>query len=184
VKLVLLDRDGTLIVHKPYLSDPDEVELLPGTVEGLRLLKEAGFLLAVVSNQSGVGRGYFGAEQVEAVNARLSELLRAEGISLDGVYWCPHRPDEGCACRKPKTGMLLQACADLGVDVADCTVVGDSDCDVALAHVLGLPAYRLVSPSNLGEAEATLRANADLSSLKDLLPLLGRPLTAYDAPAC
>ena len=144
-KLALLDRDGTLIEHIHYLCDPDQVRLLPGTVEGLRRLRQGGYSLVMVSNQSGVGRGYFDLGQVEAVNQRMQQLLEPSGTQLDLLLFCPHAPEEGCACRKPQPGMVHQACQQLGTGLEGALVVGDSDCDMELAAALNLPGYRLGS---------------------------------------
>lgn len=143
-KLALLDRDGTLIEHVPYLSDPHQVKLLPGTLQGLRQLRRRGYRLVLVSNQSGVGRGYFPALAVEAVNQRMQELLGQEALDL--ILYCPHEPRAGCDCRKPRTGMALEACRRLQATLEGALVVGDSDCDMELARNLGIAGYRLGSP--------------------------------------
>ena len=148
-RLALLDRDGTLIEHIPYLKDPEQVRLLPGTWEGLLSLRQQGYGLVMVSNQSGVGRGYFGVAEVEAVNARMQELLGAGGVQLDLLLYCPHAPEAGCECRKPAPGMARQASSQLGVSLAEGLVVGDSDCDMGLAQQLGWPGFRLGSPDFL-----------------------------------
>lgn len=136
---VFLDRDGTLIADRHYLSDPAEVELLPGVVEALRALRAAGLLLVVVTNQSGIARGLFSEEDYRAVAARLERLLAAEGVAPDATKHCPHHPDHGgpCACRKPATGMYLEAAADLGIDPAASWYVGDKVSDVVPARELG-----------------------------------------------
>ncbi len=136
-RLVALDRDGTLIEERPYLSDPRLVTLLPGTAEGLRALQRQGFALALVSNQSGVGRGFFGLEAVQRVNERLNELLAQAGVSLDGVYVCPHAPWAGCDCRKPGTGLLARAAGDLGISLGGAFVVGDKPCDITMGRRAG-----------------------------------------------
>lgn len=144
-RLAFLDRDGTLIRHVPYLHDPQQVELLPGTVEGLRGLRELGFALVMISNQSGVGRGYFGLDQVEAVNGRLQQLLRPFGVELDLMLYCPHSPEVGCGCRKPGPELALLAQRQLGLDLQGALMVGDSDCDVDFARNLGIAGYRIGS---------------------------------------
>ncbi len=141
-QLALLDRDGTLIEHIPYLSDPDQVRLLPGTAEGLKSLQEQGYWLVLVSNQSGVGRGYFDCGQVEAVNERMQQLLLAQGIGLDLLLYCPHAPEAACGCRKPSPGMAEQAMQTLP-STGTGLVVGDSDCDMQLGERLGWPAFRI-----------------------------------------
>jgi len=132
-----LDRDGTLIVEKSYLSDPDEVELEIRAVQGLQRLAETGLPLIVVSNQSGVGRGRFSAEKVDAVNRRLSSLLSKKGVVIAGWYFCPHAPEAGCECRKPRTGMAIAAASTFGLDLTRCFVIGDKRADVELARNLG-----------------------------------------------
>ena len=139
-KWLLLDRDGTIIVDKKYLSDPDGVELLPGVAEGLKRLQDMGFIFTVVSNQSGVGRGFFDEEDVVKVNARLIELLNHFDIILNGIYFCPHAPQEHCGCRKPQIGLVERAMRDLHLTRSDIAcVVGDKESDVELARRLNVP---------------------------------------------
>lgn len=139
-RVALLDRDGTIAVERNYLSRVEDVALLPGAAAGLRRLREAGFRLVVVTNQSGIGRGYFDLATLEAIHARLTALLAAEGVTLDGLFFCPHLPDDGCACRKPRTGLVERAAHALGFRVEECAVIGDNVCDVDLARALGVPA--------------------------------------------
>ncbi|MBF0166007.1 MAG: D-glycero-beta-D-manno-heptose 1,7-bisphosphate 7-phosphatase [Alphaproteobacteria bacterium] len=136
-RFVLIDRDGTLNVERDYLSDPDGLELIPGAGEGLRLLRDRGFGLAVMTNQSGIARGYFTQASLDAIHQRLTELLAGEGIVLDGIYVCPHGPDEDCTCRKPLPGMVLQAARDLGFDPEQAFVIGDKTADVELGRAVG-----------------------------------------------
>jgi len=135
--VVALDRDGTIIVERNYLADPDGVELLPGAPEGIRRLRELGCTILVVSNQSGVGRGFFDLATVERVNARMAELLAREGASIDGIYVCPHAPEEGCGCRKPRTGLLDRAAEDYGFEPSSLFVIGDNVCDMELGAMAG-----------------------------------------------
>jgi D-glycero-D-manno-heptose 1,7-bisphosphate phosphatase len=134
---VLLDRDGTLNVERDYLSDPAQLELLPGVSQALRRLRELGFGLVVVSNQSGVGRGYFNLDAVERIHQRLKQMLAAEGAAVDAFYICPHAPDEACDCRKPLTGMVDQAVAEWGFDPKDGFIIGDKEADIDLGHAVG-----------------------------------------------
>lgn len=136
-RYVLLDRDGTIIVDKHYLSDPEGVELLPGAVEGLQRMRAMGFGLAVLSNQSGIGRGYFDEASVLACNRRLAELLADRGVTVDGFYHCPHGPGEGCDCRKPAPGLMERAAAELGFDPAQCWMIGDKAADMGLGRATG-----------------------------------------------
>lgn len=134
---VFLDRDGTLIVERNYLSDPAHVMLLPGVAEALRLFRDAGFGLAVVTNQAGVGRGYYTPDDMHVCNQRMIELLAAQGATLDGIYFCPHAPDAGCNCRKPLPGMALAAARDFAIDFHRSIVIGDKACDIDLGKAIG-----------------------------------------------
>lgn len=134
---ILLDRDGTLNVERNYLSDPDQLELFPGVIEGLKRLRELGYGLVVVTNQSGVGRGYFTLEAVAKVHERLTALLAEGGASVDAIYICPHAPDETCDCRKPLPGMARQAQAEFGFDPKQAIVIGDKKADIDLGRAIG-----------------------------------------------
>lgn len=136
-RFVLLDRDGTLNVECHYLADPEQVELLPGVPEGLRVLRGLGLGLIVGTNQSGIGRGYFDEERLLRVHERLRSLLRAEGVELDAIYVCPHHPEAGCPCRKPRTGLIERAAGDFKFDPGDCFVIGDKPCDIEMGDRAG-----------------------------------------------
>lgn len=132
--VVALDRDGTLIEERPYLSDPSQVRLLPNAAAGLRALRAAGLRLVLVTNQSGVGRGFFGLDAVSRVNERVLALLAQEGVAIDGVFVCPHTPGQRCACRKPGTQMLEKAARTFGADAAQTFVIGDKLCDLEMGR--------------------------------------------------
>lgn len=136
-RFVLIDRDGTLNIERHYISDPDLVELYPGAGAALRKLNGLGFGLVVVTNQSGVAKGLITPAQLEAVHARLGDLLAAEGVVLDGIYVCPHGPDEDCPCRKPRPGLITKASAELGFDPARAFLVGDKGIDIDLGRNVG-----------------------------------------------
>jgi len=134
---VFVDRDGTLIRDTGYVASPADVELLPGAGEAIRRLNEAGIPVIVVTNQSGIGRGYFDVSAFHAVQARLLELLSEAGAAVDATYYCPHAPEEGCECRKPGVGLYRAAASELGVETAGALYVGDSARDVQPAGALG-----------------------------------------------
>ena len=134
---VFLDRDGTIVVDKHYLSDPDGLELLPNALEGLRQLRDLGARLVVVTNQSGVGRGYFPAAAIEPMNERLRELLAEGGVELDGIYVCPHAPDDDCDCRKPRTALFERAAEELEIELGSSVVIGDKEADVEAGQRVG-----------------------------------------------
>lgn len=140
-RFVLIDRDGTINVEKHYLSDPDQLELYPGVGPALRRLQQAGFGLAVITNQSGIARGYFDLARLDAIHDRLKQLLAAEGVTVDGIYICPHGPDDDCACRKPLPGMAEQAMAEHGFDPAKAVMIGDKEVDVELGLAIGAQTF-------------------------------------------
>ncbi len=142
-RFVLLDRDGTIMEDRQYVGNPQDVALLPLAGEGLRLLRHAGWRLVVVSNQSGVGRGFFRMEDVARVHRRLEELLAEEGVEIDAFYVCPHLPEEGCSCRKPRPGMGLRAMEDFRFSPSQGLVVGDRESDVLFGRNLGMRAVLL-----------------------------------------
>lgn len=142
---VFLDRDGTIIKLCDYLCSLDEIELLPNAARGLKLLRDAGYLLIVVTNQSGVARGYFDEDFVAAANEKLAGMLESEGVLIDAFYYCPHHPDFGearyrvdCECRKPKAGMIKKAASDFDIDLRSSWVIGDNRPDVEMAANAGL----------------------------------------------
>ena len=140
---VFLDRDGTLIEDVGYLDALSRIELFPWTVDALRALNRAGLALVVVTNQSGVGRGYFPAEALERQHGRLRELLAAESVELAGIYACVHAPDEGCGCRKPLPGLVLEFALQRGVALDRSVVVGGSAADRTMAQRLGMAHHEL-----------------------------------------
>jgi D-glycero-D-manno-heptose 1,7-bisphosphate phosphatase len=140
-RVVLLDRDGTLIAERHYLARVEDVELLPAAAPGLRLLNHAGLRLAVLTNQSGLSRGYFDQAALDAIHAHLTRLLANEGVSLAGIYVCPHAPDDGCGCRKPQPGLAHRAAAELHFDPAASFVIGDKPCDIELGRRLGATTF-------------------------------------------
>ena len=137
-RAVFLDRDDTIMVDAVYTKDPEDVRLLPGAAEGIRVLADAGFLNVIATNQSGLGRGYFTEEDLAAVNGRLRHELRARGADYDALYYCPHQPEDTCDCRKPKPGLLLRAAADLGIDLDASYCIGDREWDVEAGRAAGM----------------------------------------------
>lgn len=151
--VVFLDRDGTINEDVGYLSDPDGLVLIPGSAGAVRRLNEAGVTVVVVSNQSGVGRGYYTDTDVEAVNRRLVLLLGEAGASVDALYWCSHHPDQGCECRKPGTGLVARAVDELQIDAAGSYVVGDKVSDLELAANIGARGVLVLTGKGAAEAE-------------------------------
>lgn len=141
---VFLDKDGTLVDDVPYNVDPALIRLTRGAGEGLRMLRDAGFPLFVVSNQSGVARGFFSEEALRPVEARVRELLRGEGVEIEAFRWCPHHPEGtvaryriACDCRKPRPGMITSLAAEHGIDLARSWMIGDTPADVEAGRLAG-----------------------------------------------
>jgi D-glycero-D-manno-heptose 1,7-bisphosphate phosphatase len=161
---VFVDRDGTLIEEVGYLDRLDRLRLFPYTTEALRILARAGFRLVIITNQAGVARGFFDEEFVQRANQYLVDRLADAGVTVDGVYYCPHHPDGtveryriACDCRKPNPGMLRAAERDLEIDLSRSWVVGDRWLDVALASNVG--ARGILVRTGYGETEAARPAD-------------------------
>ena|SRR5690625_137637 len=144
-RAVLFDRDDTLIADIPYNGNPSAVEPVPGAREELAHLRGAGMKLGVVTNQSGVARGFITADQMRAVNRRVEDLLGP----FDTWQVCPHGPADECACRKPRPGLVLAAAADLGVEPRDCVVIGDIGADMEAAAAAGACGILVPTPVTL-----------------------------------
>ncbi len=136
-KAIFLDRDGTLIEEVNFLSTVEETKLYSFTIEALKLLRDAGFLFFVTTNQSGVARGYFDADAVNAIHAKIQNELEAEGLQIESFHFCPHFPDEGCKCRKPNTGMIEQAQANFEIDLSESWMIGDKILDIEMGFNAG-----------------------------------------------
>ncbi|MHC4885612.1 MAG: D-glycero-alpha-D-manno-heptose-1,7-bisphosphate 7-phosphatase [Planctomycetota bacterium] len=137
IDFIAIDRDGTIIENKNYLKDPDEIEFCEGAIEGLKALMALGLPTVMITNQSGIGRSYFTTEEMNAVHERLLAHLAEHGVSFQGIYICPHTPDDACNCRKPATGMLEEAAKALGSSAKRSVMIGDNRCDLELAKAAG-----------------------------------------------
>ncbi len=134
---VFLDRDGTINHEVQYLHDPAKLRLTRGAARAIRLLNEAQMLVIVVTNQSGIGRGYYSLQAMEAVHRELTRRLSDRGAHLDAIYYCPHLPTAGCECRKPRPGLLLRAAVEWGLELSRCTAVGDKVSDLEAGRRAG-----------------------------------------------
>jgi D-glycero-D-manno-heptose 1,7-bisphosphate phosphatase len=137
MRLVMLDRDGTINVERNYLSAPEQVELLPRAAAGIRLLRQLGLPTVVVTNQSGLARGYFDLVALQNIHARLSEQLAEQGATLDAIYYCPHLPEEQCECRKPAPALAQQAASEFDAELHQSFLIGDNVCDIELGRRVG-----------------------------------------------
>src|SRR5690349_18046659 len=158
---VLFDRDGTLVADVPYNGRPERVTLMPGAMAALDLLRQAGMRVGMVTNQSGIGRGWLPAPAVDAVNQTVARLVGG----LDTIRVCPHAPEAGCTCRKPAPGLVFAAAADLGVAPQRCVVVGDIGADVAAAAAAG--ATGLLVPTQATLVREVAQAPAVVDNLLD-----------------
>jgi D-glycero-D-manno-heptose 1,7-bisphosphate phosphatase len=178
IRHVILDRDGVLNYEAPaggYLSDPAEFRWLPGALEGLALLHSAGVRLSVATNQAGVGRGLMSLGQLAAVHARMQAEAAAHGGALDAVLYCPHAPEELCACRKPEPGLIWQAIERSGIAAADSIVVGDDRRDLDAARRAGVAAALV--RTGKGRATEGLLGDAAVPAYDDLMQLARAILT-------
>jgi D-glycero-D-manno-heptose 1,7-bisphosphate phosphatase len=169
IRHVILDRDGVLNRERPDGSWVAKVEdwiWEDGAMEGLRLLTAAGLRLTVATNQSGVGRGVFGIEAVEAVNGRMLREALAEGVSIAAVYVCPHAPEDGCDCRKPLPGLIVQAVEEAGIPAHETVVVGDAPRDLDAARAAGVRA--VLVRTGKGAATETELVEDDIAVYDDL----------------
>ncbi len=160
-RFVLLDRDGTINEEIGYVLRPDELRLIPGAVEALRELQRLGLGLLVLTNQSPIGRGLMTQADLDRIHDRLGELLAEGGVTLDGIESCPHRPDEGCGCRKPGTLMVERAAARMGFDPAGSWIVGDHGSDLRLGRAVGGRTILVLTGHGREELQSGAEEHAD-----------------------
>ncbi len=169
-KAVFLDRDGVINIEKEYLHKKEDFEFLPGVLETCRRLKEAGYLLVVITNQSGIARGYYTDEDFATLTVWMKKEFVKGGAPLDGVYYCPHHPEHSgmCECRKPAPGMICQAVEELDVDVALSLLAGDKESDVEAGINAGILKNFLLKTGHEVDVSQT-KATAVLDSLEQIL---------------
>lgn len=179
-RAVFVDRDGTIIREHGYLADPARVELLPGAVEGLTALQSAGCALVIVTNQSGIARGYFGEEAYRQVEQEVVTRLAEQGVTVLASYFCPHHPDftGPCDCRKPATGLIERAAREHRLSLAGSALVGDRLRDIEAARMLG--GIGVLVRTGYGKREA-LRAGPDVVVVDDLTAA-ARAILAHTPP--
>jgi len=137
-KAVFIDRDGTINIDGPYLDDPDKFKMYPNVGKGVKKLKDQGFKIIVITNQSGIARGYFTEEVLSKIHERMSMEFNEFGVELDGIYYCPHHPDNACGCRKPKTGLFENAIEKHDIDVDRSYMIGDKILDICAGQKIGV----------------------------------------------
>lgn len=171
MRFVILDRDGVINVDSPdYIRTPEQWQPIPGSIAAIAALSRAGFEIIVATNQSGLGRGLFGLDELEAMHRKLCAAVEERGGRIGGIFYCPHRPEEGCACRKPATGLLDAAEREYGCSLAGSVLVGDSMRDIELARakacmpVLVLTGSGIETSSRLGAQDTDVRVFNDLAA--------------------
>ncbi|ADV46677.1 D-glycero-beta-D-manno-heptose 1,7-bisphosphate 7-phosphatase [Nitratifractor salsuginis] len=149
LKALFLDRDGVINIDHGYVGSIEDFQFVEGVLPMIRLAQEAGYLPIIVTNQSGIGRGYYSREDFEKVTRFMIEKMREAGIEMnrEQVFFCPHTPDEGCACRKPRPGMLLEAKERFGLDMEASWMIGDKAGDIEAARAAGVGRRVLVQPN-------------------------------------
>jgi D-glycero-D-manno-heptose 1,7-bisphosphate phosphatase len=161
---IFLDRDGVIIENcDDYVRQWEDVQILPGALEALSRASRSKYKIVIVTNQAGVGRGMIPLDVAHSINQRLVEIISASGGRVDGVYMCPHKAEDKCACRKPQPGMLLQAARDLDLDLTQSIMIGDAVTDLQAARAAGVPQVYLVCTGR-GAAQS------QLASLKEVEP--------------
>ena len=175
-KAIFLDRDGTLILEKNYLSDPKGVELVPTAIEALKLAKKHSILLILVTNQSGIGRGYFSEKNYMAVHQELEKQLKEHNLILDASYYCPHHPTEAkkdylkdCTMRKPRPGMLLKGIKTYNLPPNNCAMIGDKESDIKAGNAAGMTTVLIQNDNQHKKSSADFQTNTLLESIKVLL---------------
>ena len=152
-KAIFLDRDGVINKERSsYVKSISELEIFTNVANSIKKLKDAGFLVVVITNQSAINRGLTNHENVDAIHSHIQEYFRKNGTLIDKFYYCPHRPDENCFCRKPNPGLLLQAAKDLQIDLRCSWMIGDSDSDIQAAKNAGCKAIKISLEVSLDSA--------------------------------
>jgi D-glycero-D-manno-heptose 1,7-bisphosphate phosphatase len=157
-RAVYVDRDGTVNPDLRYLKDAERLEVFRGVAEAVRLLHLHGYLVVCVTNQSGIERGFYTADDVERIHRRVNEILRPEGAAIDAFYYCPHAPETGCRCRKPGTELFERAEADFRIVRAGSAIIGDRGLDIEAGDGLGLLTALVPSPGHAEEVDREMRA--------------------------
>ncbi len=171
-KVIVLDRDGTIVVDRHYLSDPEDLRFEPRAELALRRMVDMGYRLVIVTNQSGIGRRLFSTDRLEEIHQRLRRMLEDNGTPVAAIYSCPHVPDDRCACRKPKLGLMTQAAGDLGFDMAKAIVIGDKDSDVEFGNRAGAVSI-LIRPASDAADSATAAPTYVVKDLAEAADVIG-----------
>lgn len=153
-RAVFIDRDGTMAEDVHYCSRPEDFELFPNTARAIGLLNQGGFKVIVVTNQSGIARGYFTEDTLARIHQKMKDELAKQGAYVDAIYYCPHHPDEGCDCRKPKPKLVLHAAKEHDIDLEHSFVVGDLQMDIDLGKAVDCPTILISDQSSVNNRQS------------------------------
>lgn len=190
-KAVFLDRDGTINIDTGYIDTPERFEFIPGSLTAIRRLKQAGFLIVVITNQAGIAKGIIRQENVAVLNEAFIEMLKAAGARCDGYYFCPHHPEgviekyrQTCSCRKPEPGLILRAVASFGIDLRQSFMVGDKLSDLLAARHAGIRSLLVMTGYGRTELERSPQVCGAAASVAvyDLYDAASWILKSADAP--
>ena len=151
IRAVFLDRDGTISEDVNYCSSVEDFHILPTVPEAIKLLNDANFKVVLITNQSGISREYFTETILAEIHAKMESELAKHGANVDAIYYCPHHPDDGCDCRKPKTGMLTKAAEELGINLKSSYMIGDMQTDIDVGRVAGCRAILVTTGPDGGD---------------------------------
>jgi D-glycero-D-manno-heptose 1,7-bisphosphate phosphatase len=172
IKLIILDRDGVINYDSPaYIKSPDEWQPIPGSLEAITQLNKAGYKVAIATNQSGVGRGYFDLPTLHAIHNKMMQKLQMLGGSINIIAFCPHHPNDNCLCRKPRAGLLEQISQKLKIDLSQALMIGDSPRDMEAAFSVGAKGWYIHPQSTPPQAYMTIRAFPNLQKAVEALLL-------------
>jgi D-glycero-D-manno-heptose 1,7-bisphosphate phosphatase len=171
-KAIFLDRDGVINVEKNYAYKIEEFEFISGVFDALKAFSALGYTLVIVTNQSGIARGYYTHEDFDRLTAWMVDQFACEGVKVAKVYCCPHGPDDNCTCRKPKPGMFLQAQQDLDIDMVHSWMIGDKQTDIDAAQTAGITQTILVESGHDLDENAT--AKYRVNSIFDTIGIISK----------
>lgn len=166
-RAVFLDRDGVINKERlDYVKALHELEMISEIIQPIKMLKENGFLIVIITNQSAINRGLTSHNIVKEIHNYIQDYFRENGITIDGFYYCPHRPDENCDCRKPKPGLILMASDALNIDLSSSWMIGDNDSDVKAATSAGCKAIKISTDFKLSDAVQDILNSKDFDRVK------------------
>lgn len=166
-KAIFLDRDGTINIEKDYLHRIEDLEFEPGALDALKILKDLGYLLIVITNQSGIGRGYYTVEDMNKLNQHIAKLSEENGAKIEKFYYCPHTPNEPCDCRKPSPWMILEGAKEFNVDLKSSYMVGDKISDAEAGEKAG--AYGIMLRTGHGKEEENKNTDKKYMTFDNLI---------------